>query len=159
MNVICEAPGYNVSNYGKDYIISNEIYSTNILMLMIASAFEMFLPDSTTYKAPVSIIIHNDGSECNVTVDRKLHIIGTDDYEYVISNSQLSKWYKSYFVAGVVTVALVFILLSFITFAVIPNSHNPIAIVCMLIVLCVFATSAIDLVKQLRLVNKLRRIE
>ena len=159
MNVICNADGYSVRKNATSYVVSSEVLASNSLLLFFASFCEMFLPDPTTYRAPISVIIKDDDSMGEVTVDKNLKVTGTNDYEYVIINSQLRKWFHSYFIMWVVTLLLVAILAVFIFLEIFPEMSNPISILCFFVVLGILIVDCVRMGKQIVKIRTLRHID
>lgn len=159
MNVICNADGYSVQKNTTSYVVSSEVLASNSLLLFFASFLEMFLPDPTTYRAPIAIIIKDDDSKGEVTVDKNLKVTGTNDYEYVIINSQLRKWFHSYFIMWIVTILLVTILALFIFLTFFQEISNPIYILCFFVVLGILIVDCVRMGKQIVKIRTLRRID
>ena len=159
MTVTCKSLNYSVKEERDRYIISNTVYSASLGLLFITSLFEMMLPNSTTYKIPIILIIYKDDSEKNVIVDEKLHVSGTSNYEYCVSDIQISKWFKSYFVSAIITIFLMLFLAAFVVCFVLPNAHNILSLGALCAIAIIIIISSVNLVKQVNSIKRYKKTD
>ena len=118
MKIVCKASEYSVEDKSSYYLIYNKLYSANVFALLFLAILEIFMPDSSTYKIPKSIIIQkrNNSPLEVVEVDKNLNISGNVDYEYVLIEKQYKNWILSYFLIISLAVILNIILVVFLVY-------------------------------------------
>lgn len=94
MGIKCLASDYVVKEKDGIYYVYNEMYEESLKALVIAALFGLLIPEAEDYYVPICIQIKE--YEGNITIGKKLEVIGEADYSYFIAKHQYERWEKTY---------------------------------------------------------------
>lgn len=158
MNIICNADGYTAEEMGGKYVISNKLYDSKTISLLFTAFLEMFIPEPSTYKIPRTLLINKTDDDSVIVIDKDLNVKGTDNYEYVLIDSQFKKWKSTYLITYICTIMLSLAIFSLLLFIATGSGSAAILAIPAIVVLFFAIILSVRLFKDLRLANRLRKV-
>lgn len=111
MSIKCLADDYIVKEKDDLFYVYNELYESSQKGLFWASVIGLLLPEASDYYIPICVEIKKTQDE--VTIGKKLDVIGTNNFRYFIAKHQYEKWRHTYGIA----IKIVFLLCVLINMA------------------------------------------
>jgi hypothetical protein len=155
MGIKCFAENYEVTKTEDNKLtVSNVLYKSSVKVLFLTAFCEILLPSVNSFNVPISISF-NENPDLEVTIDEKLNVTGTENFEKFISESDYKKWKKTYRAAHIIFIGVILFLtliLGYI-FAVL-SDFNPIMGFCTGVVLTLSVILSVRLIKQQKLAEE-----
>ncbi|MDR1953901.1 MAG: hypothetical protein LBQ21_05430 [Clostridiales Family XIII bacterium] len=146
---------YTVRQADGAFIVYDTTYEANTLLLILAAALSVFVPDARDIKIPLALEIHA-GADQNVIVYDDLSVQGSEDYSYFIFEDHYRKWNITYFLLYRIIFLWMLAIDTLFAYLTVANSGGSRIIVgCILIVFAIFTYFlAVKIHTQMRIKEK-----
>lgn len=155
MNIKCEAENYNYKIINDKVVFYNEFYNNGLLKLFLGAFADLCLPNKHSFDLPIGIEAKYSD---NITLNKNLKIIGSDDYTYFVPVEHYKKWKKTYAVVYWCIIALELLISAILAYIFIgPANYNWIVVIPLIVVLSMCVWLIRKFCKQLKKAKRYQR--
>lgn len=123
LSINCKANNYVYIKEDQKVLFFNSIFEDKTWLILLASLFELLIPDPKSFDIPVAIEVKARENSI-ITINNKLEVTGAEDYRYFILKSHYRKWKKTCLISNCILITLAIIISLFFLYLFFESNKN-----------------------------------